>query len=171
MRAGLIFCNVVVLLCGRTVFGADALPSFEATAIKLQHSVVTVRLQYRGTRKDDASGAEDGSGSRVTVCSGVLVSHRLIVAPVYAGSDCRIRITLDGGTQANGRVRVIDEYSGLSLLELDGDQAGGIKLADKLPKAGTWVMSGSAWGAEAPVISLGIVSGINVTIPNATFHL
>ena len=163
---------------------AAELPDFEATAERLQHAVVTVRVQAGVAGRERAAapqGAGDDvvgeaaaspksdSGARVTVCTGVLLERGLIVTPIYAGSDCQIRVTLAGGEQATARVRVIDEYSGLSLLKTDNIAATGLPLAETLPKLGGWVLSGSGWGAEQPVISFGIVSGAAVTVPNSAY--
>jgi len=96
------------------------------------------------------------------------------VTPVYAGSDTPIRVTFPGGAQAAGRVRVIDEYSGLALVKTDADPKDdtlpdGITLADQPPPVGAWVLSAAGWGVEKPVLSLGIVSGTARTLTGLTF--
>jgi serine protease Do len=105
----------------------------------------------------------------VAVFSGVSLGKGLAVAPLGAASAGRIRITLAGGEQTEAKARVLDEYSGLALLELDKKTSPGLELAEGLPEVGSWVLSAAAWGVERPVVSLGIISGIDRTLRGASF--
>ena len=142
-------------------------PGFEQVAEALQKSVVTVRVTQ--IAKPAADEEPDPLKPRVTICSGILVGKGLVISPIYAGTDARIRITLPGGSQASADVRVIDEYSGLSLLELDQQATALLKLADEIPNVGAPVMSAAAWGTDKPVVSLGIVSGTDRTLSGVNY--
>lgn len=146
-------------------------PSLETAAARLQKTVVTVRIQ--GNPSEEHGPAEEdqesGAGPRVTVCSGVLLGDGRIVTSAAVGGNRLIRVTLPGGEQAVARVGVVDEYSGLSLLEIENDKLAGIPCAETPPQVGAWVLSGAGWGAEEPVISCGIVSGLAVAVPQTTF--
>jgi hypothetical protein len=76
-----------------------------------------------------------------------------------AGSDSQIRLTMPGGKQAEAKLQVIDEFSGLALLKCDGKPAAPLELAAGTPAVGGSVMTASAWGVELPLVSLGIVAG------------
>jgi serine protease Do len=150
----------------------DALPSFEKASEQLQAATVTVRVAAppADAAKPDSNGASsEPTVPRVTVFSGVSLGGGLLVAPLFASSDSRIRITLPGGDQAEARARVLDEYSGLALLEMDKRDVPGVELCETPPKVGSWVISAAAWGVEKPVVSLGIVSGVDRSIPGANY--
>ena len=108
--------------------------------------------------------------THVAVFSGVLLGDGNIVSPVYAASDTPIRVTLPGGEQVRGRVRVIDEYSGLSLINCQKRKdLPGIKVDPKAPAVGSMVVSFAAWGLQKPVVSIGFVSGVRRNINNVHF--
>ncbi len=172
--------SIVLLFVGRVQ--AEQLPSFEKAARELQATTVTVRVSLFPNRTRDAGEtrrdehAEPASGkdaarakNRVTVCSGVSLGGALIVAPVFAASDSQIRITLPDGQQAEARLRVIDEYSGLSLLQAGKVKLPSISLAKKEPAVGAWVLSAAAWGVEKPVVALGIVSATNRSLAGLSY--
>ncbi len=150
----------LLLLCSMTQLPAADAPDLDKAAAEIQRCVVTVRLTNPGEGDDT---------SKVTVCSGVVVGEKLVVTPIYAGSDTQIRVTFPGGAQATGQVRVLDEYSGLALVQLDQAADTTITLAEELPKVGSWVLSGAGWGVEKPVISLGIVSGRERTLAGLNY--
>ncbi len=136
---------------------AQEAPSLEASAAAAQSCVATVRVL-------DAAQHDEKSLPRVTVCTGVCVEKGWIVTPAFAGSDSQIRLTLPGGEQSAARLRVIDEYSGLALLEADTKELKVLKPANASPKIGGWLVSAAAWGVEQPVISHGILSGRERTV-------
>lgn len=180
-----IFVSLLALLCGWSGRGfAQALSSIEAAAEKIQAATATVRV-WNPQPDDaepapaDAAAADDlknpGENARepqVAICSGVFVGAGLIVAPIYAGSDSQIKITLAGGEQCEARLRVIDEHSGLALLAIKPPAAVNAKpvsLAAVPPKVGSWVIGAAGWGTEAPVVSAGIVGGVDRTLTGGTY--
>jgi S1-C subfamily serine protease len=131
------------------------LDPWESAAKKLQAATVTVRIL---TSKSDTSTAD------ATVCSGVCVREGQIVTAAMAGTDSSIRLTLAGGKQADARLQVIDEFSGLALLKCDATPenqgpAKPLEFAGHAPAVGGGVMTASGWGVEQPLVSLGIVAG------------
>ncbi len=141
------------------VSGAE-LPDLELAAQRLVGGVVTVRVPVPGT---------EDRGARVVVCSGAIVGSSWVVTPVLAGADSRVKITLPQGRQVEGTIRVLDEYSGLALVRLSDEVEGALPLAEQLPAVGAWVLSAAGWGAEKPVVSLGIVSGRDRTDPGLAY--
>jgi S1-C subfamily serine protease len=148
--------------------------SVEQQAELLQRVTVTVRVTLSDDEVEAVAGeagqassqadpettrdAAPVKASRVSVCSGISLGQGLIVTSLYAGSDSRIRITLPGGEQAAARLSVIDDYSGLVLLEIERQDLPGIPLAEQAPPVGRQIVMAAAWGSEKPVISQGIVS-------------
>ena len=152
--------------------------SVEEQAALLQRVTVTVRV----TLSEDEAGAIEAAvgeqagaeatptkAARVSVCSGILLGDGLIVSSVYAGTDSKIRITLPGGRQATAQLRVMDGYSGLVLLETDRRDLAGIDLGDDLPPVGRQILLAAAWGLQDPVVSQGIVSGVDRTLSGVSF--
>jgi S1-C subfamily serine protease len=137
-------------------------PAFEEAAAVAQASVATMRILNPAVETSEAT--DPAARPRVTVCTGVCVEDGWMVTPAFAGSDAQIRLTLPGGQQSQGKLRVIDEYSGLALIEADTHNLKPIKFATEPPKVGAWVISSAAWGIEQPVISLGILSGQDRTV-------
>ncbi len=168
---------LAVALAASTAF-SEQLPSLEKAAAALQASTVTVRvapIQTQGEAADDnpsdvdAPPQDAAAPRQVTVCSGVSLGDGLIVTYIRPAAGARIRITIPNGDQAGAEVRVIDHVSGLTLLESDRRNIPGLTLAEKPPVVGEWVLSAAAWGAERPVVSFGILSGTNRTIPGVNF--
>lgn len=107
-----------------------------------------------------AAGESSGAVAEIVVCTGVAVAERLVVTCAAAPAAARFRITLPDGGQAVAQPRVIDRYSGLTLLELEQASLPGLELAKELPPAGDAVLSASAAGIEPPAVSLGMVSAV-----------
>ena len=154
-------------LCAQDVGGGD----WEAAAKKLQQATITVRIL---TPKADSqptpeSNKEAGGPQAVTVCSGVCVRDGQIVTAAMAGSDSQIRLTMAGGKQAEAKLQVIDEFSGLALLKCDIKPAAPLEMAADTPAVGGGVMTASGWGVELPLVSLGIVSGTERQRPGANY--
>ncbi len=146
-------------------------PSLEKAAAQLQSTVCTLRVQMAGSGASEAEGSDSAvspTTPRVVVCSGVLLGQGRVVTSVALRGECTVRATLPGGEQAAARIRVVDEFSGLSLLEIDHQDLAGIPLATLPPRVGSWVMSGAGWGADQPVISFGIVSGVEIAVAGTT---
>jgi len=157
---------VVVVCWTATAALAAEPPSLEKAAEKLQAATVTVRVTETATAKAPSSS---NVAARVSVCSGVSVGRGTVVTYVSAPAGARIRVTLPGGDQAEAKPRVVDHFSGLTLLDTGKADLPGIELADALPKVGAWVLGAAAWGIEKPVVSLGILSGADRSIPGASF--
>lgn len=181
----------LVLAAGASVQDASADdPPLTEAAKQLQRSTATLRIRCplkessaesaqkkegkatgsgRREERRDERQAEDKTPSErhpcsVVVCSAVCVADRKVVTAIPVSSDARIRLTYPCGTQDDGRLRVIDEFSGLVLLESPRCMALPLKLADDLPEAGSPVMSAAAWGIEKPLVFRGMVSGTSHTL-------
>jgi S1-C subfamily serine protease len=161
MRCSLLTIAIVLLAASFSQAQDAAAPaasdSWEHAAQALQAATVTVRIS---TNRSDAQPAAAADGDAVTVCSGVMVREKHIVTAAMAGSDSTIRLTIAGGKQAVARLQVIDEFSGLALLECDAAVGTPLAFATAAPAVGAGVMTASAWGAQAPLVSQGIVAGI-----------
>jgi serine protease Do len=145
-------------------FGEE-LPALEAAAAKVQAATCTVRIvPAEGT----AGGKAAGPPRQVTVCSGVLLGDGLIVTSTRPAGAAHARVTLPGGEQAEAEFRVVDEYSGLVLLETSRRDLAKLVPASEVPKAGAWVLGAAGWGAEKPLLTLGIVAGVDRTLPGGT---
>lgn len=164
------FATLFVGLTIATLIGistrADDLPSFEKSAAKLQAATVTLRIVTPATA-DSLSAAKP----QVTVFSGVSLGNGLVITSLFATDESTIRITIPGGDQAKAHLRVVDEHSGLALLEMDKLDVPLVELAEQPPRVGSWAISAAAWGAEQPLVSFGMVSGIDRTIPEGNYPL
>ena len=166
-----------LLLAGTARLAADdELPSLEAAAEKLQSATVTVRVgtaaEAEAADPADATDRPDDAAapaSRVSVFTGVSLGDGLVVTALTAAQDARIRITLAGGEQAQAKAVVLDEFSGLALLKLDRSDVPAVERASDAPKVGSWVISAAAWGTEKPVVMLGLVSGVDRSLPGGSF--
>src|SRR5438034_719449 len=99
---------------------------WKSAARTLQQATATVRIWEQN---QDAAA----KSAVVTVCSGLCVRDGLVVTAAIAGSDSPIRLTLPGGKQADAKVGVIDEYSGLALLKAETSSLVPIATARSLP--------------------------------------
>jgi S1-C subfamily serine protease len=145
--------------------GGDLSP--EQCAALLQKATVTVRVRlHPEVAKESEAGegeAKDPS-TQVTVCSGVAVGEKMVVTAAFAAADSQIRLTLPGGEQTDASLRVLDEFSGLALLESKDAEFEPLEFAQGAPAAGSWLMTAAAWGAEQPLVSIGIVGGVDRAI-------
>jgi len=186
LRTAPLLLSLLVVLANVEVF-SNELPSLQQSTRKVQSTVVTVRvtqavavdrLQQQPARKTaptlkkvaptttkkkavTATGTSrqlKPVNATVTVCTGICLADGLIVTSLDVTANSSIRITYPGGEQSTARLRVIDEYSGLVLLQTKSLSRTGLQLAAALPETGEWVVSAASWGAEKPVISVGIVS-------------
>jgi S1-C subfamily serine protease len=161
---------VAGLLLAGGGWGAELSP--EKCAETLQKSTVTVRIRLRPPAKEasadygesDEAADNAESSAQVSVCSGVAVADRFVVTAAFAAADSQIRITLPGGQQANAQLRVLDEFSGLALLEAREAQLTKLEFASEPPVAGNWVMAAAGWGTEQPLVSVGVVGGVERTL-------
>ena len=136
--------------------------SWESAARQLQQATVTVRIWGEAS----PNAAEPAA---VTVYTGLCIRNGLILTAAFAGSDTPIRLTLPSGKQADAKVQVIDEYSGLALLKADTTSLVPLTTADSLPTVGTELLTAAAWGLEQPLVSRGIVGGVDRKHPGANY--
>lgn len=132
----------------------------ETAANKLLAATVTLRVM-----PGDAPRPADAPPSGVTVCSAVSLGNGLLVTFVGAPADARLRVTLPDGRQDEARLRVTDHYSGLSLLEISRRDLAALDPAERLPPVGSAVLTAAAAGLDKPLVSLGILSGLDRTLP------
>ena len=179
---GLVLLNAAF---GAAIAGAQSGPQTEAVspwekpASRLHASTATVRITRRtvnsptepAARAKETAEETPTAEARVSVivCSGVCVAERQLITAVLAGTDSQIRITLPGGGQAEGKLRAVDEFSGLSLIEIDKPGLTPLEISDDAPRVGAEVITASAWGVEKPVVSLGIVGGVERTLAGVTY--
>ncbi len=143
--------------------------SSEDAASRLSAATVTVRIlsgKNETAAEKPAEPAEAHAGESVTVCTGICVGPGLIATFVSPDQQAeqpsnRFRITLPDGEQARAALRVVDHYCGLILLEVSGDGFSPLVQSEAAPKVGSAVLSAAAAGVEKPVVSLGIVSGVD----------
>ena len=156
--------------------------SLERAAKAVRGSTVTIRV-FRPDTSDDRSIALEQQGAAshdsnkqrsVAVFSGVMIHDGFVAAPLFLPDPKNpiVRMTLPDGKQAIGRPRILDEYSGLSIIQIDDIDAPILKLCNaKAPKVGSWVVSGSAWGGREALVSFGMVSGVDFRYPAANLVL
>src|SRR5437762_683859 len=149
MARGLVTLRSILLPASLLICAALARADDEGVAVakKLAASTVTVRAS--------APESEPGKSPEVTVFSGVSLGEGLIVTFSSAPDTWRYRLTLPGGAQTEGGLRVKDLYSGLSILEISQKDLPGLALAEELPDAGSTLYTAAAAGIEKPVVSRG----------------
>lgn len=116
---------------------------------------------------------------RAAIGSGVAVGENLVVTAVRPDRGCQISLTMPGGRQAGAKLCVVDENSTLALLEVESlkdetpteADAGlsHVSLCEKETNVGSRLLAASAWGAEPPLVSLGVLSGVDRFVPGAGF--
>ena len=166
---------LITVLCTARISGQE-LPSLKQSTKQLQSAVVTVRvtqgtpvrLQKQAVPNsapklnkevtNNVSPTTKMPSAKVTVCSGICLGKGLIITSLDVNTESSIRITYPGGEQSTAELRVVDEYSGLLLLQTKSSARSGLTLASTLPATGDWVISAASWGAEQPVVSVGIIS-------------
>jgi S1-C subfamily serine protease len=177
----LICCCFMSMSCHLSLLAADL--TNEECASRLQQATVTVRIRLQSQvvankEKVNAANAlqntlpnedEATEESQVTVCSGVAVSEKLVITSAFAAADSQIKLTFPTGREQAAILRVIDDFSGLALLEVPETKLLPLPFAEKPVAAGTRVMTASAWGAEHALVSQGTVGGVGRTIKGAVY--
>src|SRR5947208_341130 len=102
---------------------------WRSAARTLQQATATVRIW-------DQSQDAAARPVMVTVCSGLCVRDGLVITAAVAGSDSPIRLTFPGGKQADAKLLVIDEYSGLALVKVDTSSLVPLAFAGSMPDVG-----------------------------------
>jgi len=153
---------------GQSLSFAAELVSLEAASEKLQSSTVTLRVTPKPAEAEGDNSAEDAK-PKVSVFSAVCLGDGKLVTPLFEGADAQIRVTLPGGPQATAKPIVFDEHSGLALLQMTNRTMAGIDLSKDSPRVGSWAVSAAAWGAEPAVVSAGIISGVDRSLPGANY--
>jgi S1-C subfamily serine protease len=173
LTAAILASGTNALLEGQEPADRNAL---EIAAERVQGATATIRISCLKKGEDESvKGAassqtdhaskpsSDGKGCKrpcsVVVCTGVCVAANKIVTAVPVSSDSQIRLTFPGGKQDDARLRVVDEFSGLVLLDSPKCAARPLDLGVELPVAGSRVMTAAAWGVEKPLVFQGMVSG------------
>jgi S1-C subfamily serine protease len=157
-------CGLVLMTPLASSWGNEP-DDYREVASKLLSTTVTVRILPTKAEAFSKPSAEAPKGE-VTVCSGVSVARGLVVTfdPPPAdrkAPERRYRVTLPDGQQAKASSRVIDHYSGLALVAIDKPDLPALELAAEAPAVGARVLTAAAAGIERPVVSLGIVGGVD----------
>lgn len=149
----------------------------ETVAARVAASTVTVRMwpglapeqqAAGGTEQNAAANAVNQAppaGEQVIVSSGVCVGPGLIVTAGHplvlrAPASARFRITHADGQQSKAVLAVLDHYSNLCLLATADEKLPALPLSEGEPNVGAAVLTAAAAGIEMPVVSLGIVGGV-----------
>ncbi|MBL9123972.1 MAG: trypsin-like peptidase domain-containing protein [Planctomycetaceae bacterium] len=114
-----------------------------------------------------ASALIANRGTQISVSSGVSLGDGLIVTFSRLSSAAQYRLTLPDGEQAQATLLVQDLYSGLCLLKTDAQGLPALKLATSTPAIGAWLMTAAAAGIDRPLVSQGIVGGVE-RVPRGT---
>jgi serine protease Do len=146
-------------------------PTTEQIARSLTETAVTVRMAVAAAPSARPAGEDQSPApaeESVTVCTGASLGKGLIVSALSPVESARYRITLTGGEQAEAELRVADEYSTLALLETKRRDLPALELAEKPSQVGARLLAAAAWGVEPPVVSMGILSGVDRSLPGAS---
>ena len=133
----------------------------KAISQSLYEITVTVRISSKSPSqggREDNSGAEDQGkvAKGVTVSTGVSLGEGRIITFSEAPLAADYRVTLPDGEQVNAKLRVVDYYSGLRLLEIDDRELPQLATSDEAVP-GEAILSASAAGIEKPVLALGLL--------------
>lgn len=176
---------LVLLACGSSLPAHGADDAIRRSAQQLMRATVTIRAagsedfvaRAAGSRDEPDGAAPAPVENEVTVCSGTFVGEGRLLSfgclPVLSENnrlETDYRITFPAGGQAVASPRVVDRHSGLVLLELTGpdvdmDGLTALELAPRLPETGESVLTAAAAGVELPLVSLGLLSGVDRVVP------
>ncbi len=148
--------SLAVLLGMAAATPAPVLAQRELPPRQLAELLARVTLTLRAS--EAAPGKEQ---AEVVVFSGVSLGQGLAVTFYWPQADKPLRVTLAGGRQAQATVEVWDQYSGLCLLKLTRDDVPGLTVSREAIVPGQHILSGAASGVDPPVISAGIVGGVD----------
>lgn len=153
---------------GMQAFAAEPVP-FEAASQSLLGNVCTVRAAIRRTGDEPNDASAPQRADEIRVYSAVCLTDGLLICPLDAAQATSLRVTFPGGAQDDAALKAFDEHSGLALLRLKAVRKPGLVPAKDVPAVGQWVLGAAGWGAEAPVVSVGLVSGVDRTYVGSTY--
>lgn len=142
---------VPTILLAMPVGAAEPLDS-EAIAARLRNTTVTIRI---------SNVSAEQPADAIYLASGVSLGRGLIITFSTAPASARFRATLPNGQQSDAELRVADDYSGLRLLEVSQRDVAALEVAGEPPDLGAPIMCAAAMGVEDPVVSSGIVGGVD----------
>lgn len=140
----------------------------QQVAETLLGGTVTVRVSEAAGQEVQPRVTAAQKATGVTIASGVSLGEGRIVTYVKIPEQAKIRVTLPrDGQSLEAQVRVVDEYSGLSLLQIANKKdLPKIELASDVPRVGSPLFTAAGSGIEDPSVSFGILSGDNRTLGN-----
>ncbi len=154
--------------------------SFVDSSEKIQRATVTVYLDF----VKPIGHLEEGVATEPQrIVTGIAVAPNLVVCPMFISSSHRVglglptteeelaghRVGANRDDQAVGRVVVVDEYSGLCLIWVKDHSLDALQVANELPRIGSWLLSAAVWQNQKPVLTYGMVSGVDRTLDGTTY--
>lgn len=166
--------TVTIRVCARKPLDE---PEDAASAATQKKEASQTGSPDENTEKSSVSRQQDGQekpvcpAGSVSVCSGVSLGDGRIITFGHLPSlkeplatNYRFRVTLPDGRQACAEAEVVDFYSGLILLRVRELDLPKLEMAEQLPKVGGAVLTAAAAGIDAPLVSKGVLSGVERTL-------
>lgn len=141
--------------------------SFEGPAERLAAATVTVVQTPAASSTVKVADSTAGKMVDVSAATAVSLGEGCFVAAFRPAEKATFRIVLTGGEQASAAVSVVDENTSLVLLASGRKDLPSVKLAGAAPKIGAHVLAASAWGAEKPSVSQGILAARDRFLPQS----
>ena len=147
--------------------------TLNAQAISKQLFAATVTVRSASNKAPEVDGLDKDMEElempqlnplKVLVSSGVSLGDGLVITFSAALPKAEYRITLPNGDQVTARLRVMDYYSGLRLLEIENQDIPHLDASEAPPEVGEAILSASAAGIEKPVLALGMLSATERTL-------
>jgi len=130
----------------------------ELVAARLQHTTVTVRISAAVGPVPAQPQVEQG----ITVVSGISLGRGWIVTYATLPESPQIRVTLPrDGSSLEAKLRVTDQFSGLSLIHVPQPQLVGLELTAETPAVGSPLFTAAGSGIEDPVVSFGMLAAVD----------
>jgi len=145
--------------------------SHEQAAAKLTAATITVRVSLPVADGSESTDTAQPNTQEVTVCTGVAIGEDLLVTFNQQPANARFRVTLIDGEQAEAQAAVVDHYTGLRLLTVNGKKLTSVAVTENLPAVAAPVLTAAAAGLEKPAVSLGILSGVDRSLPGTELPL
>lgn len=165
-------CAAALVAFLPTASAAEPVP-FETAARCLLANVCTVRAAIRSEKEaansDDSEREGSTDADEIRVYSAVCLADGILICPIDAAQGASLRVTFPGGAQDDAALKAFDEHSGLALLRLKKERRPGLLPAKEPPAVGQWVLGAAGWGAETPVVSVGLISGLDRTYVGSTY--